>query len=85
MDTFVVFDPTDRYHASVCIGEDDVRDVIPFFKATVTVLRVTEGNLARDVSADFREEPEPDFEPVPYRAPRWSLGDWHAAAQRRSL
>lgn len=80
MDTFVVFDPTDRYHASVCVGEDDVRDVIPYLKETAKVFR-----MAEDVTEQFRQEPEPEFEPVPYRAPRWSLGDWHAAAQRRAL
>jgi hypothetical protein len=80
MDTFVVFDPSDRYHASVCIGEDDVRDVIPYLKETAKVFRMGE-----DVTEQFRKEPDQDFKPTPRRMDNWSLGDWQCASQRRAL
>jgi hypothetical protein len=53
-DTFLIYSVEDRLNASVCHGEEEARDIITnFAPAPVRVLRVTEGEICRDVTADF--------------------------------
>ncbi|CAM5419886.1 hypothetical protein ATER59S_02377 [Aquamicrobium terrae] len=59
-DTFLVFDAEDPLHASLCRGEAEVREIIDQFGCTagLQVLRITMGELVRDVTADFIGEDE---------------------------
>lgn len=61
-DTFLVFDAEDPLHASLCRGEAEVREIIDQFGCTagLQVLRITMGELVRDVTADFIAEDEAD-------------------------
>lgn len=54
-DAFLIFDPEDRYHASLAHGEADAREIIAGIKdtASVRVHRVTPGEIVRDVTQDF--------------------------------
>lgn len=75
-DAFLIFSPEDRYHASLCLGEDDAREIIAGIKntASVRVHRVTPGEIVRDVTAEFF--PEED------EAPEYRIN--HTAAMRRA-
>ncbi len=72
MDTFLVFEMDDRYHASVCFGAEDARELVSYSKnpASVRVHRVTEGDIVRDVTADFVSEPEfeDEYRPINHTA-----------------
>jgi hypothetical protein len=60
-DTYLVFDTTDRFHSgAICQGESEVREVLAGLKNTTgyRVLRITEGELCRDLSDEFLSEPE---------------------------
>lgn len=78
-DTFLVFDAEDPLHASLCRGEAEVREIIDQFGCTagLQVLRITMGELVRDVTADFLTEDEPDTAfgiPSPDSLRRWHEG-----------
>lgn len=63
LDTYLVFDAEDPLNASLCRGEEATREIIDQFGCTagLQVLRVTMGELVRDVTADFLpDEDEPD-------------------------
>jgi hypothetical protein len=61
-DTFIVFDIEDRFNASVCLGEAEAREIIDQFGAgpSIRVHRITLGEMARDVTADFLGEDAAD-------------------------
>lgn len=65
-DAYLIFDPEDRYHASLAFGEADTREILAGIKdtSTVQVWRVTPGEIVRDVSTDFFPEPDTLPEPV---------------------
>lgn len=65
-ETYLVFDPEDRWHGSLCRGEAEVREILAGIKDTshVHVHRVTEGEIVRDVSDEFLAEADPLPEPV---------------------
>jgi hypothetical protein len=64
-DAFLVFEIDQRYHASLCYGEADARELVSYSKnpASVRVHRVTEGEIVRDVTADFfpEEDEAPEY------------------------
>ena len=67
-DQFLVFDPDDRFHASLCFGETEAKEIVAHFGATtgLRVLRLTEGEICRDVTDDFLTDDDDllhDFEP----------------------
>lgn len=82
-DEFLVWDPEDRFHACICYGEDEVREIIAQFNegVAVRVRRTTVGDLARDVTADFMppDGDENDAHGIPSPT---SLRRWH---ERRVL
>ncbi|MDR7032398.1 hypothetical protein [Mesorhizobium sp. BE184] len=59
-DQFLVFDPEDRLHSSLCFGEAETREVIDQFGsvAGLKVWRVTPDEMSRDVTDDFIECPD---------------------------
>ena len=62
-DTYLVFDPEDRFHACICFGEAEAKEIIGHFDcpAGLRVHRITEGEPVRDVTADLipdDDEPE---------------------------
>ncbi len=62
MDTYLVFDPEDRFHASVCYGLDEAIDVVSMFGVQppkLKVWRITPEHPVRDVTVDFIADPEP--------------------------
>jgi hypothetical protein len=67
LDTYLVFDAEDPLNASLCRGEAETREIIDQFDCTagLQVLRVTLGELTRDVTADFLPDddaaPEVEF------------------------
>jgi hypothetical protein len=82
-DTYLVFDPEDRFHACICFGEAEAKEIIGHFDcpAGLRVRRITEGEPVRDVTADLISE---DDEAPEY--PAWereaSRGDWLYQAKR---
>lgn len=67
MDHFLVFSAEDPLHASLCRGEAEVREITDQFGCTagLQVLRITMGEIVRDVTADFIADEydvaEPEF------------------------
>jgi hypothetical protein len=62
-DQYLVFDPEDRlFNSCLCHGEEEAREVVAQFGSTtcLRVRRITEGDLARDVTADFIDDEQPD-------------------------
>jgi hypothetical protein len=68
VDQFLVYDPEDRFLSSLCYGEVETRKIVSDFGCTagLVVLRITEGELCRDVTADFLPEDEPAAEQEDY-------------------
>ena len=66
-ETYLIFSAEDPLNASVCKGEAATREIIDQFDCTagLQVLRVTMGELCRDVTDDFitdeDEAPEVEF------------------------
>ncbi len=64
-DAFCIFDPEDRYHAQLCYGEADAREIISGIKNTsgIRVHRITLDEISRDVTADFfpEEDEAPEY------------------------
>jgi hypothetical protein len=61
-DTFLVWDTTDRFHSgAICHSADEAKDFITGIKdrTGLRVLRITEGELCRDLSDEFLSDPEP--------------------------
>jgi len=65
MDTFLIFDAEDPLNASVCKGEAETREIIGHFACPtgLQVLRITMGEMVRDVTADFipDEDEAPEY------------------------
>lgn len=61
-DTYLVFDPEDRFHACICFGEAEAKEIIGHFACPtgLQVLRITMGEPVRDVTADLIPEDEPE-------------------------
>lgn len=77
MDSFLVFSPEDRFHASLCNGEAETREIINQFACPegLTVIRMTVGEIARDVTDEFITTDDEDTAfgiPSPDSLRRWS-------------
>ena len=59
-DTYLVFDPEDRFHACICFGEAEAKEIIGHFDcpAGLHVRRITIGEISRDVTSDFIADDE---------------------------
>jgi hypothetical protein len=68
LDEYLVFDPTDKLGSSLCIGREEAIKVVSYFGPGCRVRRITEGELCRDVTADFLPDDEPEFIPEYERA-----------------
>lgn len=55
LEQYLVFDAEDRFHASLCNGEAETREIIAQFDCPegLQVLRITMGYPVRDVTEDF--------------------------------
>lgn len=80
---FLVFDPEDRLHSSLCFGEAETREVIDQFGsiAGLRVWRVTPDEMSRDVTDQFIGD-EDDADDVSGIPSSDSLRRWH---ERRVL
>jgi len=65
LDTFLIFDAEDPLNASVCKGEAETREIIDQFGCTagLQILRITMGEVTRDVTADFITDEDDVAEP----------------------
>jgi hypothetical protein len=58
-DTYAIFSPEDRWHGSICHGEEEAREIVAGIKDTrgYQVWRITLDEMSRDVSDMFLSEP----------------------------
>lgn len=76
LETYAVYDPEDPFHASICRGEEQLREIIDQFDCPngLIVKLITD---ARDVSEDFITTDEEDTAfgiPSPDSLRRWNEG-----------
>lgn len=76
MDTFLVYDPEDRFHASICYGKDEAIDVVSMFGVQppkLRIWRITPEHMSVDVTLDFVPDDEPVEDLIADR--EWSAAD----------
>lgn len=76
LEQYLVFDGEDRFHASVCWGEEETREIIAQFDCPegLQVLRITPGEISRPVTEDFITTDDEDTAfgiPSPDSLRRW--------------
>lgn len=73
LETYAVFDPGDPFHASICRGEEQLREIIGQFDCPngLIVKLITD---ARDVSDDFISD---DIDDAPVGPSPDSLSRWY--------
>lgn len=76
LDQFLVFDMEDRFNASYCNGEVEVREIIDQFDCPehLQVLRITMDYPVCDVTSDFISA---DIDDAPIGPSPESLRRWH--------